>query len=160
MADLAQRPGELDQALRRPPQRRLGIPARDRIDQPLEIREQRRIVLGQRLAAPPGRRTRPGSTRSPDSSSASPRRTVSSEIPVARTTAPTPPGPCELASAAAHNRRRRSSNSGANNRHRSAILACANRAAKSPNLDGSSLTPPGLPPDPKTLHITPTKHRT
>lgn len=57
------------------------------------------------LRPPPSRRTRPGSSVSPRSSSRIPRRTVSCESPVARTTAANPPRPHERASAPAHKRR-------------------------------------------------------
>ena len=45
MAQLAQRAGELRQALGRPPQQRLRIAARGRVDQPLKILDQRGIGL-------------------------------------------------------------------------------------------------------------------
>ena len=66
-----------------------------------------RSAIGLRPAPP--RLTRPSGGRSPLSTSAIPLRTVSAEIPVARTTAAIPPRPCERASAATHNRRPRSS---------------------------------------------------
>ena len=49
---LAQPAGELRAALRAPPQRPLGIAAHVRIDEPLEIADQGRVLLGQPLAAP------------------------------------------------------------------------------------------------------------
>ena len=60
------------------------------------------------LLPAPRRRTPPSSSTSPDSSSRTPRRIVSSCSPVVRATARIPPHPCERASAAAHNRRWRS----------------------------------------------------
>jgi hypothetical protein len=74
---------------------------------------------------PPGRRTRPTSSRSPESIS----RIVFSEIPLALATAATPPRPNTRASDAAQIRRARSFNSGANARKRSPI-------------NPSSITPP------------------
>ena len=50
-----QRLAQLPKTLRRPPQRRLGIPARDRIDQPIQIPDHPPIALNQR----PSPATRP-----------------------------------------------------------------------------------------------------
>jgi len=52
MAERAQRVGELAHALGRPAQRLLGIAAAIRVDQSLQIADQRRVGLGQRPAAP------------------------------------------------------------------------------------------------------------
>jgi len=53
MAQIAQGPGDLAKALDRPAQRLLGIPALRRCDDPLQILNQMRIGLFQRLAASP-----------------------------------------------------------------------------------------------------------
>ena len=87
---LPQRFGELRAALRCPPQRRLRIAPRHRINEPLQILSQPRLALEDRRA-PRCRRTFPGAGRSPESKSARPRSTVDSEIPVALTTAAIPP---------------------------------------------------------------------
>lgn len=62
---------------------------------------------------PPGRRRRPGSSRSPDRTSLSPREIVERERPVVRATRPIPPWPKERASVAAQYRRDLSVSSGA-----------------------------------------------
>lgn len=54
---------------------------------------------------PPGRRMRPGSSRSPARTSLSPREIVERERPVARATRPIPPWPKERVSVAAQYRR-------------------------------------------------------
>ena len=53
MAQIAQGPGDLAKALDRPAKRLLGIPALRRRDDPLQILNQMRIGLFQRLAASP-----------------------------------------------------------------------------------------------------------
>ena len=63
------------------------------INEALKILQQRRVTVGQSLAPPPGRRTRPGSNRSPARSSAIPLRIVGTEIPVARAVAAIPHAP-------------------------------------------------------------------
>ena len=105
-------------ALRGPPQRRLRIAPRDRIDQSLQILREpgsRSRIGVRRMAAHLS-----GAGRSSESKSARPRSTVDSEIPVA---SPQRTGPIASAraSAAAHNRRVRSSSTPCafNNRYRS-----------------------------------------
>ena len=93
MAELAQLVGQRAQALRRPPQRQLGIAAGVGVDQPLEIAISVGSASASRLRPAPGRRTRPGSSLSPRSSSARPRAIVERAIPVARETADVPPRP-------------------------------------------------------------------
>ena len=97
MTHLPQRLGELRAALRRPPQRRLritpvtGSTSRSRSSASPGSRS--------RIGVRPGcRRTFPGAGRSSESRSARPRSTVDSEIPVALTTAATPPYPADRAS--------------------------------------------------------------
>src|SRR5215212_8017791 len=107
------------------------------------------------LRPPPARRTRPGSGRSPASSSAIPRRIVLSPIPVTRATSATPTAPCERASAAAHSRRRRSSHSDPNSRQRTRTFSSVTRASASFNLSGGSTTHHRSPPRSQLLYIKP-----
>ena len=65
MTQTAQSPGDLAKALDRPAKRLLGIPALRRCDDPLEILNQMRIGLFQRLAASP-RPAHPTIRRRPD----------------------------------------------------------------------------------------------
>ena len=84
-------------------------------DRPRRIKQRQERLPQTRLALLDRRRPGAGAPAPPARarplSSAIPRRTVASEIPVALTTAAIPPRPCERASAAAHNRRPRSSSS-------------------------------------------------
>ena len=150
-----QRRAQLPEALERPPQRRLGIPAgvAGSISRSRSSTTDGSVSMTRRRP-PPDRRTCPRSSRSPDSTSANPRRTVSSESPVTRASSATPPGPCILASLAAHNRRRRSSHSAPNKRQRSATFASAARSSAAANRSGFG-TPLHSPPAPKPLSITP-----
>ena len=70
-----------------------------------------------RLRPPPGRRTRPGASRTRVRSSLSPRVIVDVEMPVARATSAMPPRPRARASVAAHTRRDRSVSVGASARY-------------------------------------------
>jgi hypothetical protein len=81
------------------------MPPRHRIDQPIQILTQIGVAIQHGRPTRPSRRILPASNSSTRSSSSKPRRTVDSEISVARATAATPPGPADLASAAAHRRR-------------------------------------------------------
>ena len=123
MAHLAKPAGDLSHTLRRPPQKRLGIaPESSSTRRSMSSRIVGSLSSSD-LRPPPGRRTLPGSSLSPDSNSAIPLRIVSIAIPVARAVAMTPPQPAARASLAAHNRRWRSFNSGAIDLNRSPIAA-------------------------------------
>ena len=79
-------------ALARPPQRRVGIAGGGRLDQRIQIAQQRRVEIDRALAAA-ARSSRPG--RPPSGSSAvnsrKPRWMVDVAIPVARATRAVPP---------------------------------------------------------------------
>ena len=122
-----QRLAKLGQARGRPPQRRLGIPSRRGIDQPIQIPDHRRVDLNDRPAP---------TTSSPHLATLQALAALKLGQPAtdcllgkARATSATPPGPCVLASLAAQIRRLRSSHSGPNNRQRSAIFVSATRSS-------------------------------
>ena len=107
VAPLLQGARQLPGALAGPPQRRHRIAARVRVDQRLQIGQQGRVSLGQRLRPPPTRRTRSGAATDPVNSR-SPCWMVGRETPAARATRATPPWPNARASTARNSRRCRS----------------------------------------------------
>jgi hypothetical protein len=110
VAQRAELVGQVPQALRRPAQWRLRIAARHRLDQGVEVLEQRSVRVRRSLPATP-RSTRPlrwQLVTRPASISRIPRVIVERDTPVARSTSAMPPCPSAIASDAAHSRLDRS----------------------------------------------------
>ncbi len=78
-------------ALARPPQRRVGIAGGGRLDQRIQIAQQRRVEIIARLRPPPALRVRPPASGSSAVNSRKPRWMVDVAIPVARATSAVPP---------------------------------------------------------------------
>ncbi len=112
MAQRLERDRQRARAQAGPAQGRLGIARRRRLDQRVEIPQQRGIVV-RRPLAPAARLPDPvAGERRRRVQFRSPRRIVAAERPVARATTPMPPWPSARASVAAHSRRERSVNTG------------------------------------------------
>ena len=96
-----------------PPHGRLGSAGGGGLDERLEAHKQLWVFRTVGVRPPPDRRMRPGSSRSPDRTSLSPREILEREKPVVRATRTILPWPKERASVAAQYRRDLSVSSGA-----------------------------------------------